>query len=134
MKRLLAIFILLLLAAPAYAQSDPIKFDSQASDNSNLVVPGAVQMRMLGLFNTTTTIYWLKLYDKVTAPVCGTDKVVWKVPIPYGASNAGGGAVIPVPDGLRFFKGLGFCLTANQADTDDTNAATGVALNFGIKQ
>jgi hypothetical protein len=134
MSRLLAFLFALASCGTAFAQSVPLKFDSAASTNSNLVVAGNVQLRLLGLFNTTTTIYWLKLYDKATAPTCNSDPVKWKVPIPFGASSAGGGAVIPIPDGLQFFSGLCFCLTGAQADSDNTNAATGLTINFGIKQ
>jgi hypothetical protein len=118
----------------AFAQSAPLKYDSAASTNSTLVVSGSVQLRVLGLFNTTAAIYWLKLYDLAVAPTCGTSVVKWKVPIPFGAANAGGGAVMPISDGLAFANGLGFCLTGLQADNDTTVAATGLALNFGIKQ
>ena len=138
-RRFIALALAIALSAchlsPAFAQSFPRTFDSVASTNSTLVVTGNVQIRALIAANTTVVIYWLKLYDTAVAPTCGTTlPVVFKMPIPFGASNAGGGFAIPIPDGLQFKNGLGFCITANQADSDATVAATGLVVDFGIKQ
>ena len=92
------------------------------------------QIKTIVSINTTTLIYWLKLYDTSTAPTCGSGTPVQKYPIPFGAANSGGGFVIPIPDGMQFFNGIGFCLTAAQANSDTGNAATGVVLNFTVKQ
>ena len=121
-------------ALPAYAQSVPVTFDSAASTNSTLVRPGRALVESISAINTTTTLYWLKLYDEATAPTCGTDTPVWKVAIPFGASNAGGGLVVPIPDGMQFFNGVGFCLTAAQANSDTGNAAVGITVTFTVKQ
>jgi hypothetical protein len=138
MRRLIAAaFALCLALAPlaAAAQSRPMKFDSAASTNATEVIIGKAQIRMIALINTTTTIYYLKFYDVAAAPTCGTTTpVVWKVPVPFGTSNAGGGAIIPIPDGLDFSNGIGFCLTGSNADNDSSNAATGVTINLGVKQ
>lgn len=119
----------------AFAQSAPLTYDSQANLNPTIVVVGKAQLRLLNPMNTTTTVYWLKFYDVSVAPTCGTTlPVKFKVPVPFGAANSGGGAVIPVPDGLQFQNGIGFCLTGAQADNDTTNAATGLVINLGVKQ
>jgi hypothetical protein len=118
-----------LLSASAHAQSLPVKFISAASTNSNLVRAGRTTLHEIVTINTTTTIYYLKLYNKVTAPVCGTDTPLWTVPVPFGASNAGGG--IALPTSLFFPAGLGFCLTGAVADNDTTPAATGIVINLG---
>jgi hypothetical protein len=122
-----------LIAAPAHAQAFPYKFDSAASTNATLVVAGSVQVRVIVTINTTAALYYLKLYDKVSAPVCGTDPVVFKAAVPFGASSAGSGFVVPIPDGMQFQQGLGFCLTGGLADSDATVAATGVTINFAVK-
>jgi hypothetical protein len=116
----------------AHSQSFPRKYLSAATTNSTLVNAGPTLLKMLVSVNTTTTLYYLKLYNKATAPTCGTDTPLWTVPVPYGASNAGGGVAIPAPDGLQFPLGLGLCLTGGIADNDTTSAATGVAINLGI--
>jgi hypothetical protein len=134
MKKLILIAALALIPSWANAQSVPSKYDSTASTNSTLVAPGYSQLKLIVAINSTVTLYYLKFYDKVTAPACNTDTVVFKVPVPFGAANAGGGMVIAMPDGLQFFKGIGFCLTGAAADNDNTNAATGVTINLGVKQ
>lgn len=121
----------LVAATIVFAQTVPLKYLSAASTNSTLVHAGPTYLNALIVVNTTTTIYYLKLYSKATAPTCGTDTPLWTIPIPYGASNAGGG--VATPNGsLQFPLGLGFCLTSGIADTDTGSATTGVAINFGI--
>jgi len=44
----------------------------------------------------------------------------------------GGQATPDLGGGLLFSLGLGFCLTGGIADADNSNAATGLALNFAI--
>lgn len=130
---LTAIVVLLLLAPGAVGaqQSVPLKYLSTASTNSTLVRAGRTNLLVLLPINTTTTLYYLKLYNKATAPTCGTDTPLWTVPVPFGASNSGGGVALPM-GGLLFPLGLGFCLTGAIGDADTTNAATGVAINLGV--
>ena len=106
------------------------KFLSAATTNSNLVKAGQTALYNIIAINTTTTIYYLKLYDKATAPTCNSDTVVASYPVPFGASNAGGGFVQPRSVAAGYLLGLGFCLTGALADNDNTAAATGVAINF----
>jgi hypothetical protein len=112
----------------------PYKFISTASTNSNLVVAGDHKLMTVVAVNTTTTVYYLKFYDKSVAPTCNSDPVKFLIPIPFGASNAGGGAVVPFGiDGLDFTQGFGFCITGGSADNDNANAATGVTVSFAVK-
>ena len=131
MKRMIFLSAAFVLASvlSAHAQSVPVKFLSAASTNSNLVHTGRTILRALAPVNTTTTIYYLKLYDKATAPVCGTDIPKWTVPIPFGPSNAGGGIAVPLD--LSFPDGLGICLTGGVGDNDTSPAATGLVINLG---
>lgn len=117
----------------AFAQSLPVGYLSQANNNSTLVQSGRVLLTAVLPINTTTTVYYLKLYDTATAPTCGTDTPKWRIPIPYGASNSGGGVALPETNGLLFSKGLGFCLVGGIADNDNSNAATGIVINIGVQ-
>lgn len=133
MKKLLIAIAFFLLPAMAYAQSAPVHFLSAASNNSTIVQTGKVVLHVLLPINTTATLYYLKLYDKATAPTCGTDVPKLTVPVPStGTVNQGGGVSLPSADGLVFINGFGFCLTGGIADNDNTSAATGIVLNFGI--
>jgi hypothetical protein len=127
--------IVALLSLPgAQAQTIPLKFLSLNTTNSTLVFKGNAGGVLLGtgvVINTTTTVYYLKLYNKATAPTCGTDTPVWTLPIPFAASNAAGGFVLPLGDGLLFSLGLGFCITGGIADNDSTAAAAGIVVNLG---
>jgi hypothetical protein len=140
MKRFFALAAPLLALALAFAptraqaQSFPFKFDSAASTNATLVTAGYAQVRLIFVTNSTTALYYLKLYDTAATPVCNTGTVVFKAVVPFGSGPSGGGFMVPIPDGLAFQSGLGFCLTANAADNDNTIAATGVIINFGIKR
>jgi hypothetical protein len=136
-KYVAALGLLLALSSPVLGQSSPSKYFSAASTNSTLVQAAVSSNKFVTLktgiaLNTTMTVYYLKLYDKATAPTCGTDTPVWTLPIPFATSNAVGGFVLPLADGLQFKLGLGFCITGAIADNDTSNAATGVVVNLGV--
>jgi hypothetical protein len=137
MKRLSLAFLLALLVTPASAQvgtgigAQPVYYLSAASTNSTLVAAGWHTITTLNVINTTATIYYLKLYNKATAPTCGTDTPVQVYPIP--ASTSGNGVQLPLGPGLGFVTGVGFCLVAGIANSDATNAATGVVINIGYR-
>lgn len=131
MRYILAALAALLFAGAAQAQSVPRHYLSAATTNATLVRAGKGLLKVLLPVNTTSTIYYLKFYDKATLPVCGTDTPVLTIPVP-NAAGAGGGVSLPSSDGLQFFNGLGFCLTGGIADNDATVAATGVVINLGV--
>lgn len=114
--------------ATAMAQellSKPSSYLSTASTNSTLVYGGGANLNFIVPINTTVTTYFLKLYNKATAPTCGTDTPFMRIPLPPGIA----GLAI---NGAQFPLGIGYCLTGALADNDTTNAATGVVLNFGV--
>ena len=130
----LTLLLLLLLPTPADAQTAiPYHFLTAATTNANVVVAGTRVVDSILAVNTVAAIYYLKLYDKATAPVCNTDPVVYTAPVPFAAGSAGGGVFLPFPNGLRFQNGVAFCLTGGLADNDNTNAVVGVVISFGIK-
>lgn len=130
MKRIIGLallVILLALPARAVAQTGPVKYFSAASTNSTLVVGRKALLTTVVAVNTTGTVYYLKLYNKVTAPTCGTDVPKWTLPVP-----ANGSINVPGSVSVLFPLGLGFCLTSGVADNDTGNAATGVVINLGV--
>lgn len=112
---------------PASAQSAPKKYLSAATTNAMLVRGGPSQLTTALVANTTSTAYYIKLFNKAAAPVCGTDVPVWTIAAPAGATVAP-----PLGNGLLFPSGIGFCITANLADNDSTAAAPGVIVNLGV--
>lgn len=138
LKRLLFIAACVLGASQAHAQvgtgigAQPVHYLSAASTNSTLVAAGWHTIFSLSAYNTTTTIYYLKLYNKATAPTCNTDVPVQTIPIP--SSVTVGSISLDLGNvGLGFPAGIGFCITAGSADNDNTNAATGVTIDMGYK-
>jgi hypothetical protein len=130
MLKALSIICALLCSGSAFAQSAPKHYLSTASTNCNLVQTGKVILRNVLPVNTTAVIYYLKLYDKATAPVAASDVPVLTLPVPVSTARAS--SPIFSVDGFSFLNGMGFCLTGGIADNDNTNAATGVAINFGV--
>lgn len=105
---------------------------SAASTNATSVKGSAGTLCSLTVINTTATLYYLKFYDKATAATCNSDTVLQTIPVP--ASLSGAGVAVPVgPYGWAFPTGITFCLTGALADNDNTNAATGVAINYSYK-
>lgn len=133
MKRLLAL-VFLLFASPAFAQqSQATHVLSGASTNSTSIKPAAGQLVAVAAVNTTAALYYLKFYDTAAAPTCNTSTVVLSLPVPFGASSSGGTIILQLPQGMQFLNGIGMCLTGAIADNDNTNAATGVAINVFFK-
>jgi len=128
--RYLLILAAFLFAPPALAQQpgSPVKYLSAASTNSTLVLAGNVVAKMVFAVNSTATPAFLKLYNKATAPTCGTDIPVTTIPVPVSTSPAV--PPIAMDNGLLFTLGLGFCLTGAIADNDATNSVTGIVINF----
>jgi hypothetical protein len=119
-------------ALMAYSEgAKPRKFLSAASTNATSVTARATKLHGILVINTTPTLYYLKFYDKASAPTVGTDVPVLTVPIPASATGAGiAAADVGGADGAQFYLGLAFALTAGIADSDTANAATGVAINL----
>lgn len=100
-----------------------------ATTNPTLVAAGQHQVYYIIGYNAATTIRYLKLYNKATQPVVGTDTPVLTIPIP-----AGGGIALDIHLGLNLFPlGLGYGLTQAPADNDATALVAGdiVGLNIG---
>lgn len=131
MKFFLALMITFLTATGIFAQSAPLRLVSTASTNATQVWTGKAVLHALLPINTTSTLYYLKLYNTATIPSCGSGVPVWTIPIPQGA-GAGAGVSLPSTDGIMFSLGLGACITGGIADNDNTPAAVGIVVNFGV--
>jgi hypothetical protein len=107
--------------------SFPRHYLSAATTNATLVHTLPTLLKVVLIVNTTAAIYYLKFYNKATAPIPGTDVPLWTMPVPPSSPM-----VVSIDDGLQFNLGLGFCLTGGIADNDATIAATGVVINLGL--
>jgi len=105
-----------------------------ASTNSTLVSTGAHTVYSINAINTTSTTYFLRIYDQASAPTCSSATgALMSIPIPNAAA-AGAGVSLPFgATGFLVASGFGFCVTGGGADTDNTSAATGVYINATYK-
>jgi hypothetical protein len=129
---LMLLLALALVAAPARAQLGTTldcTLTSGASTNATLCKAASAKWYGLWMVNSTTTIYYLRLYNLATTPTCSSATgFVISIPIPPGGSagQAGGIVVDLTVPSSTFTAGLGFCFTGGSGSTDNTNAATGV--------
>jgi hypothetical protein len=124
---------LALLACPAHAQTavPAVPSGAIAPNNTTGVLlkggSGTVWGVELGTIGAAPA--YLKLYDKTTAPTCGTDTPVKRLIIPAAATAANGAAQhIGFPAGIRFTLGIGYCVTTGIADNDTTAPAAATFL------
>src|SRR4051812_3941631 len=114
-------FTLALLASPVQAQTSipAVPGNEIAPNNTTGILlkggSGTVWGVELGTIGAAPA--YLKLYDKTTAPTCGTDTPVKRLIIPAAATAANGNAsVMAFPAGIRFTLGIGYCVTTGIAD------------------
>lgn len=129
---ILAFTVLNLTHSCAHAQSAPRHYLSAATTNSTLVLGRSSIVKMIYAQNTTATNAFLKFYNKATAPTCNTDVPVMTIPLPGAATTGGPPAQPDISDGILFPLGVGFCITANFADNDNTATVTGIIVNIGV--
>lgn len=141
-SRLIVAFAIMLTGwLPALAQqSQPYHLISAASTNATSIkgtagfsVGGAGQVVTIVAINTTATVYYLKFYDTAATPTCNSTPVSLTLPIPATSSSTGGGFVVSLPQAAQYLNGIGICLTGGIADNDNSNAATGVAIDVFFK-
>jgi hypothetical protein len=106
-----------------------------ASTNATSVKGSAGTVYGYSLTNTTTTIYYLRMYNLSSAPTCSSATgYVSTIPIPPAAASGGaGGREINKNIGQAFTTGIGFCVTGGASSTDNTSAATGVFVEILYK-
>lgn len=113
-------------ASRDYTGVTPKYYESAATTNSTSVTAVATTLCTLSVVNSTATRYYLKLYNKATAPTVGTDTPVQIYDIPASTSS---NIILQKP--LRFSLGLGFGITGAIAISDTTAAVTGIGINLG---
>lgn len=106
---------------------------SAASTNSTNCKGSAGSVYEIHVTNTTTTNYFLRLYNLSSAPTCSSATgFIETVPALGAAANGGvNGRLNGVPQ--AYGTGIGFCLTGGGSSTDNTNAATGVYVTILYK-
>jgi hypothetical protein len=93
---------------------------SAATTNATLVKAGAAKIYGFAFYNTTSAAKYVKIYDKLTVPVVGTDVPVMTIQVPANAH-----VVLDNSFGIGVLLGLGLGITGAAVDTDTTAVAVG---------
>jgi len=118
--------------APSYGGIQQTHLVSAATTNATLVKNAPGMVYEMSFFNTNAAARYVKVFDKATAPVPGTDTPVRTMMAPGSANGAG--FVLSFPNGLQFQNGIGFALTGAIADNDTTAiGANDCVVNFGYR-
>lgn len=107
---------------------------SAATTNATNCKASAGTVYAIRAINTTTTNYFLRMYNLAAAPTCSSATgFIETIPVTGASANGGG---ISAPNGAvgqDYPTGIGFCLTAGGSSTDNTAAATGVYITILYK-
>jgi hypothetical protein len=99
-----------------------------ASTNATLAKSSSADLHSIEAYNTTASIKYLKLYNKISAPVVGTDVPFLTFALPPSArfykELANGG--------IYFSAGLGFALTGANGDSDTTALTAGDVVGLNL--
>jgi hypothetical protein len=107
---------------------------STATTNSTNCKGSVANFYGIDVYNTTTTTYYLRMYNTASAPTCSSATgFVRSFPIPPASASGQTGGVVRITDvAVGYGMGLSYCLTAGGSSTDNTAAATGIygAISF----
>lgn len=107
----------------------PYKLISLATTNAISVKASGGNLYSIIAIGLTSTVRYLKLYNKASAPTVGTDVPVMTIPIP--ANTQGAGIAIPFSMGVNFSSGIAIAITSGVADTDTGAVGAGdVVINL----
>jgi hypothetical protein len=105
------------------------KLISLASTNANSVKASGGNLYSIIAIGLTSTVRYLKLYNKASAPTVGTDVPIMTIPVP--ANLQGAGISIPFSMGVNFSLGIAIAITSGVADADTGVVGAGdVVLNL----
>lgn len=97
-----------------YAQATPFNLNSAASTNATSLKSSAGSITTLMVSNLSASARYLKLFNKASAPVPGTDTPFMTIPLPANTFQN-----LPLSDmGIRFSTGIAYAITASAALND----------------
>jgi|SRR5579871_531390 len=112
----------------------PGKLISANTTNATSVKASAGTLGGLYLEGNTATVYYVKLYDKASAPTVGTDTPIAVYIVPANSTNGAGNNVVLPAQGMNFASGIAFAITGGVGDSDTTAcAANAVVVNYLYK-
>jgi len=106
------------VAVPWFQAPQKLRIKSAATVNATLIKAAPAMLQGWYLFNKNASARYVKFYDEAGTPNVGADAVDWTLTLPPNA------AVFASYDvGVPYFAGLGFGITANVSDADNTAVA-----------
>lgn len=99
----------------------PVNINSAATTNATLVKATAGTLYNISASNINAAARYLKLYNKATAPVPGTDTPLLTILLPPGSTVDHDFGLV----GHRFATGIGLAITTGAADSDTGAVAAG---------
>ncbi|NCX56201.1 MAG: hypothetical protein EBW87_03270, partial [Burkholderiaceae bacterium] len=106
---------------PVPAVPDTYFLNSAATTNGTGIYSSTSSLQSLYASNIGASDAFVKLYNKATAPVVGTDVPEMVIRVVAGSNIQ----ITPGLQGYRFPLGLGIAITGLAADTDTTAVAAG---------
>jgi len=107
----------------------PYKLISLASTNANSIKVSGGNLYSVLAIGLTSTVRYLKFYNKASAPTVGTDVPVFTIPVP--ANTQGAGVALGFTIGVNFSAGIALAITSGSADSDTGAVGAGdVILNL----
>lgn len=107
----------------------PYKLISLATTNATVVKNTPGNLYSIIAIGLTSTVRYLKIYSKASAPTVGTDTPLMTIPIP--ANTQGAGVALPFSMGVNFPLGIAIAITSGAADSDTGAVGAGdVILNL----
>jgi hypothetical protein len=109
--------------------STPFRIIAAATNNAQVVKATPGNLYSIVAIGLTSTVRYLKFYNKATAPNAAADTPVMTIPIP--TNTQGAGVALPFSMGVNFPLGIAVLIVAGIADTDNTPiAANDVIVNL----
>ena len=105
-------------AGGRFAGSTMANVISAGTNNSTLVKNTVATLYAVQACNINAAVRYLKIYNKASAPTCGTDTPVMRFVLPV--NNC---VTASWPTGAGFSTGLGYCIVTGIADADNTATA-----------
>lgn len=118
------------ITARATGGVTPFHLISAATTNATSVKAAPGRLHIVTAHNINASPRYLKLYDKATAPVVGTDIPKYTFLIPGG--TVGTGFTLESTIGTSFLNGIALAITGGITDADATAILVNeVAVNLG---
>ena len=107
----------------------PYKLISLATTNAVSVKASPGNLYSIIAIGLTSTVRYLKLYNKASAPTVGSDTPVMTIPIPANTQGAGVSQTFSI--GVNFSAGIAIAITSGSSDADTGAVGAGdVILNL----